>query len=114
MQQNCAAYYDGKCNRHRGDDGLPGVINANKLVLDKINEANGLPVDGHAPGLKSCDLNAYISAGISSDHESIMLEEAMEKLSRGLYIMIREGSSEKIWIHYCRWLQIVPIIVVCW
>lgn len=73
----------------------PGVINANKLVLDKINEANGLPVDGHAPGLKSCDLNAYISAGISSDHESIMLEEAMEKLSRGLYIMIREGSSEK-------------------
>lgn len=73
----------------------PGVINGDKIVLDKIAAAKGKVIDGHAPGLSGNDLNAYISAGITSDHESVSLEEAREKLRRGMHIMIREGSSEK-------------------
>ncbi|MCJ7743245.1 MAG: amidohydrolase family protein, partial [Dehalococcoidales bacterium] len=64
-------------------------------VLSKIELARGKAVDGHAPGLSGQDLNAYIAAGIHSDHESVSLEEAREKLRRGMFVMIREGSSEK-------------------
>ncbi len=73
----------------------PGVIFGDKTVLGKIDSAKGKVVDGHAPGLSGKDLNAYVSAGIQSDHESVALEEAREKLRRGMHIMIREGSSEK-------------------
>lgn len=73
----------------------PGVINNDKMVLAKIAAAHGKVVDGHAPGLSGKDLNAYVSAGIQSDHESVLLEETQEKLRRGMHIMIREGSSEK-------------------
>jgi adenine deaminase len=73
----------------------PGVIYSDKTVLGKIASAKGKVVDGHAPGLSGKDLNAYVSAGIQSDHESVTLEEAREKLRRGMHIMIREGSSEK-------------------
>jgi adenine deaminase len=74
---------------------FPGVINKDKHVLEKILAAEGSIRDGHAPSLSGTDLNAYIAAGITSDHESIKLAEAEEKLRRGMYIMIREGSSEK-------------------
>jgi len=74
---------------------FPGVIAADSEVLAKIACSRGWVIDGHAPGLKGKELNAYISAGILSDHESTSLEEAREKLSRGMYVMIREGSSEK-------------------
>jgi len=74
---------------------FPGVIAADSEVLAKIACSRGRVIDGHAPGLKGKELNAYISAGILSDHESTSLEEAREKLSRGMYVMIREGSSEK-------------------
>ena len=73
----------------------PGVIYGDNTVLAKIVSAQGKVVDGHAPGVAGNDLNAYIAAGIQSDHESVMLEEAREKLRRGMRIMIREGSSEK-------------------
>ncbi|MDP2919802.1 MAG: adenine deaminase [Dehalococcoidia bacterium] len=73
----------------------PGVLFRDKTVLAKIAAARGKVVDGHAPGLSGKDLEAYISAGIYSDHESIGFEEAREKLRRGMHIMIREGSSEK-------------------
>jgi adenine deaminase len=73
----------------------PGVLSGETSVLDKIEAARNKPVDGHAPGLSGHDLNAYISAGISSDHECVALAEAREKLARGMYILIREGSSEK-------------------
>ena len=73
----------------------PGVIYGDNTVLAKIVSAQGKVVDGHAPGLGNKDLNAYVSPGIQSDHESVMLEEAREKLRRGMRIMIREGSSEK-------------------
>ncbi len=74
---------------------FPGVLAADGEVLAKIAASQGRVIDGHAPGLKGKGLNAYIACGILSDHESISLEEAREKLRRGMYVMIREGSSEK-------------------
>ncbi len=73
----------------------PGVIYGDEAMLSKIRSARGKIVDGHAPGVSGKDLNAYISAGIYSDHESITLTEAEEKLGRGMHVMIREGSTEK-------------------
>jgi adenine deaminase len=75
----------------------PGVLFKDQKLLDKIalfREA-GKPVDGHAPGLKGKDLSAYIAAGIGSDHECTTPEEALEKLGKGMYIMLREGSAAK-------------------
>jgi len=74
---------------------FPGVINGFEDVLEKIKAARGKVIDGHAPGVTGKDLDAYIAAGIYSDHESVTLEEATEKLSKGMWVMIREGSSEK-------------------
>ncbi len=74
---------------------FPGVISGNDNLLDKIALAKGRVVDGHAPGVRGKDLSAYIAAGIYSDHESVSLEEAREKLRQGMYVMLREGSSEK-------------------
>jgi adenine deaminase len=73
----------------------PGVLVGDTNILEKIDAVQGKIVDGHAPGVSGMDLNAYISVGISSDHESVTLAEAAEKLRRGMYVMIREGSSEK-------------------
>jgi adenine deaminase len=73
----------------------PGVLGALPEVLEKIEAAGGKPIDGHAPGLKGRDLNAYAAAGILSDHECTTREEAEERLSRGMHLMVREGSSEK-------------------
>jgi len=74
---------------------FPGVIGGNASVLSKIKMAKGKVVDGHAPRVSGKNLNAYIAADIHSDHESVSLSEAREKLEKGMYIMIREGSSEK-------------------
>lgn len=75
----------------------PGVINEDQIVLDKIDMAQKVrkPLDGHAPGLSGYDLYAYISAGISSDHECTTEREAKEKLNLGMHIMIREGTAAK-------------------
>jgi adenine deaminase len=73
---------------------FPGVIFGDKGILDKIAAVHNRVLDGHAPGVSGKQLNAYLSAGIRSDHECTKLEEAREKLSRGMHIMIREGSSE--------------------
>ncbi len=73
----------------------PGVLNKDDNVLKKLEMFQGHIIDGHAPGLGGKDLSAYISAGIYSDHECVTLEEAREKLAKGMYIMMREGSSEK-------------------
>lgn len=72
-----------------------GVVSGDEEVLKKISAADGKIIDGHAPGLSGKELNAYLSGGILSDHESTTLEEGKEKLRRGMYLMIREGSSEK-------------------
>jgi adenine deaminase len=74
---------------------FPGVVSGDEEVLKKIIASTGKVIDGHAPGLGGKELNAYLSAGILSDHESTTFEEGKEKLRRGMYLMIREGSSEK-------------------
>ncbi len=74
---------------------FPGVINGDNEILRKINAAQGKIIDGHAPGLSGKKLNAYKAAGILSDHECTTFEEGSERLKRGMYLMIREGSSEK-------------------
>ncbi|MCP8309151.1 MAG: adenine deaminase [archaeon] len=74
---------------------FPGVISRNKDVMDKIHVCKNMPVDGHAPGLRGLELCNYISAGILSDHESTKKEEAFEKISLGMWVMIREGSASK-------------------
>ncbi|MBK8515838.1 MAG: adenine deaminase [Saprospiraceae bacterium] len=75
----------------------PGVLHDDPDVLMKINCAlnHGKPVDGHAPGLKGIDARVYISKGISTDHECYTLEEAQNKLSFGMKIIIREGSAAR-------------------
>jgi adenine deaminase len=73
----------------------PGVLFGDAGMLRKIESARGKIIDGHAPGVSGKDLNAYIGAGIHSDHESVTLAEGEEKLRRGMYLMIREGSTEK-------------------
>jgi adenine deaminase len=71
------------------------VLSGKKDVLDKIEEACRVGVDGHAPGLSGKELNAYVAAGISSDHETVARDEAEEKLKAGMHILVREGSSAK-------------------
>jgi adenine deaminase len=75
----------------------PGLLYKDQKLLDKIalfREASK-SVDGHAPGLTGGELSAYIAAGIGSDHECTRPEEALEKLSKGMYVMLREGSTAK-------------------
>jgi adenine deaminase len=74
---------------------FPGVIGGDPAVLKKISASKNRVIDGHAPGLTGKELNAYLSAGIGSEHEATTADEGREKLRRGMYLMIREGSSEK-------------------
>ena len=76
---------------------FPGVLNEDEEVLKKIAIAKkkGKPVDGHAPGLRGKALQKYIDAGISTDHECFTEEEALDKLQRGMHVLIREGSAAK-------------------
>lgn len=75
----------------------PGVIYDDPEVLKKIEWAKHFnkPIDGHAPGLRGDDLTKYISAGISTDHECFTYEEGLEKLQKGMKVIIREGSAAK-------------------
>jgi adenine deaminase len=75
----------------------PGVINNDSQVMSKISSAKShkKPVDGHAPLLSGSELCKYVGAGISTDHECVSLEEALEKNQMGIKIMVREGSSAK-------------------
>jgi adenine deaminase len=72
---------------------FPGVIANDRSVAAKVAEFKGCPVDGHAPGILGKHLNAYVAAGIGSDHECVTVEEAREKLARGLYILVREATN---------------------
>ncbi|WP_417236193.1 adenine deaminase [Bizionia paragorgiae] len=75
----------------------PGVLFDDEQVLEKIKWAKhyNKPVDGHAPGLKGEAITKYIAAGISTDHECFTYEEALEKLQKGMKVIIREGSAAK-------------------
>src|SRR5258706_13853566 len=73
----------------------PGVYLGIESELAKIEAGKGKNIDGHAPGLSGRNLNAYVLAGIRSDHESTELGEAQEKLRLGLHLLLREGSTER-------------------
>lgn len=75
----------------------PGVIYKDKDVMDKLNLArkNKKCVDGHAPRINGECLNAYVLSGVNTDHECTTVEEMIEKLRLGMYVMIREGSATK-------------------
>ncbi len=73
----------------------PAVLGAELEVLDKLRAAGTRPIDGHAPGLAGNDLNAYAAAGIGSDHECTTPAEALEKIRRGLLVMIREATPAR-------------------
>lgn len=74
-----------------------GVVNGDGQVVEKIvaSQAHHKKIDGHAPGLSGKELNAYIAAGVYSDHECSDMEDAMNKLRLGQYIMIREGTAAR-------------------
>ena len=76
---------------------FPGIISADSEAVAKIvaSQAHHKKIDGHAPGLRGNDLNAYISAGVYSDHECADMADALEKLRLGQFIMIREGTAAK-------------------
>ena len=76
---------------------FPGVIHNDKEVWDKVKAAHACNkrIDGHAPGLMGDDLKKYTSAGISSDHECVSVQEAIQKIEQGVCIQVREGSAAK-------------------
>jgi adenine deaminase len=74
---------------------FPGVLAADPAALEKISLFSGRHIDGHAPLLRGMALNGYLAAGIRTDHETTSAEEALEKLSKGMHILIREGSVSK-------------------
>ena len=71
----------------------PGVVNEDQGVMEKIEAFKTRVLDGHAPGLSGQALNAYVAAGIGSDHECTTLDEAQEKLRLGMYILIRDATN---------------------
>jgi len=81
---------------------FPSVVSAADFALDRLMaaRAKGVPIDGHSPGLTGLALNAYAAAGISTDHECITIEMMQERISRGMYILMRQGSA-------CRDLEVL-------
>jgi len=74
---------------------FPGVILGDPAILDKLERFRDKVIDGHSPGLSGTSLDAYLCGGIGSDHECTRLEEAREKLAKGMHIMLREGSQAR-------------------
>jgi adenine deaminase len=74
---------------------FPGIINGDATELDKLRLANGVQVDGHAPGVLGKALNAYVAAGIRSDHEALTADEGRERLRNGMWLLIREASMAR-------------------
>jgi adenine deaminase len=74
---------------------FPGVINADPAELQKLELAEGVHVDGHAPGVLGRALNAYVAAGIRSDHEALTVDEGRERLRNGMWLLIREASMAR-------------------
>jgi adenine deaminase len=74
---------------------FPGVINADPAELQKLQLAEGVHVDGHAPGVLGRALNAYVASGIRSDHEALTVDEGRERLRNGMWLLIREASMAR-------------------
>lgn len=98
---------------HICDDGVfglgefmnyPGVIDADPDVIRKLEAAHraGKIIDGHAPAISGNALNAYLCGGISTDHECVSVEEIDEKISKGMYVHLRHGSSTRNLVSNCK------------
>jgi adenine deaminase len=74
---------------------FPGVIGGDPMIGKKILAMEQRPIDGHCPGVRGRALNAYVAAGVQSDHECVTADEAREKLARGLYLFIREATNAR-------------------
>src|SRR5829696_6180985 len=74
---------------------FPGVLNADPECLEKLEAFSDQHIDGHAPLLRGLELNGYLAAGIRTDHETTSPEEALEKIRKGMTVLIREGSVSK-------------------
>ncbi|MBF2715293.1 adenine deaminase [Agrobacterium vitis] len=74
---------------------FPGVIHKDPICMAKLEAFQGGHIDGHAPLLRGNDLNGYLSAGIRTEHECTTAEEALEKIRKGMHILVREGSVSK-------------------
>ncbi len=74
---------------------FPGLLARDPACLAKLAAFQGRPIDGHAPLVRGMDLNGYLAAGVRTDHETTTAEEALEKLSKGMQILVREGSVSK-------------------
>ncbi|MFS0784665.1 adenine deaminase [Bacillus sp. 1P06AnD] len=76
---------------------FPAVLSARPDMMEKLEGARnaGVPIDGHGAGLGGKDINAYLTAGITTDHECIQSEEMIERVRRGMYVMLREGSAAR-------------------
>ena len=86
--------FDRNMTQHLGEMmNFPAVIAGDSEAWGKILAAGNVPLTGHAPGVTGKSLNAYMSSGINSDHECTTLNEAREKISRGMWLMIREGAT---------------------
>ena len=76
---------------------FPAVLSGRNDMMEKLEGAiqNGVPIDGHGAGLGGKDINAYLTAGITTDHECVKPEEMIERVRRGMYVMLREGSAAR-------------------
>lgn len=74
---------------------VSSVVSRDSSMMDKLNSFSNKYIDGHAPNLKGENLNGYITAGVKTDHECSTLEDALEKIRKGMYVIIREGSAAK-------------------
>jgi adenine deaminase len=74
---------------------FPGVLSGDQKTIEKIDLFRNKIIDGHCPSLSGNDLQAYVAAGIRSDHETTVLSEGLEKVETGMMLMIREGTSAK-------------------
>lgn len=74
---------------------VPALLNLDESMLKKIDMAKHKHIDGHCPNISQCGLNAYLSCGIKTDHECTNIVEVAHKISRGMYVMLREGSAAR-------------------
>lgn len=112
--ETSGAILSGKAiEEHICDDGVfglgefmnyPGVIDADPDVIRKLEAAHraGKIIDGHAPAISGNALNAYLCGGISTDHECVSVEEIDEKISKGMYVHLRHGSSTRNLVSNCK------------
>jgi adenine deaminase len=94
---------------------FPGVIHKDPICLAKLEAFQGGHIDGHAPLLRGNDLNGYLSAGIRTEHECTTAEEALEKIRKGMHILVREGSVSKDLLALLPLLteRLSPFIALC-